>query len=164
MYCYVLCVSPARLCSKRAFIVTDPPLFEMGICTPIIEKLISLGIQPKAFSQVEPDPTLGMVEKAMDQLRSFKPDLIIAVGGGSPMDAAKLMWLMYEHPETKFEEVAARFMVSWRGSQLLLLLVVCAVAHTCIPAGLPLVVCGRYSSVTAGCNWLLLHCLQDMTC
>ncbi|WIA31174.1 hypothetical protein OEZ86_001181 [Tetradesmus obliquus] len=95
---------------KRAFIVTDPPLFEMGITTQLINKLIPLGIQPKTFTNVEPDPTLGMVQKAMEELRSFKPDLIIAIGGGSPMDAAKLMWLMYEHPETKFEEVAARFM------------------------------------------------------
>jgi hypothetical protein len=78
-------------CSKRAFIVTDPPLFEMGITTQLVNKLIPLGIQPKTFTNVEPDPTLGMVQKAMEELRSFKPDLIIAIGGGSPMDAAKLM-------------------------------------------------------------------------
>lgn len=99
-------------CSKRAFIVTDPPLFELGLTNQIVEKLLPLGIQPKTFTNVEPDPTLGMVERALVELRSFKPDVIIAVGGGSPMDAAKLMWLMYEHPDIKFEDVAARFMVS----------------------------------------------------
>jgi acetaldehyde dehydrogenase/alcohol dehydrogenase len=68
------------------------------------------------FSDVEPDPTLATVERAMGDLNSFRPDVIIAVGGGSPMDAAKLMWLMYEHPEISFMDVAARFMVrslSW---------------------------------------------------
>jgi acetaldehyde dehydrogenase/alcohol dehydrogenase len=95
---------------KRAFIVTDPPLFELGLTNQIVEKLLPLGIQPKTFTNVEPDPTLGMVERALVELRSFKPDVIIAIGGGSPMDAAKLMWLMYEHPDIKFEDVAARFM------------------------------------------------------
>ena len=66
----------------------------------------------QVFSDVEPDPTLATVERAMADLRSFRPDVIIAVGGGSPMDAAKLMWLMYEHPNTSFLDIAARFMVS----------------------------------------------------
>lgn len=74
--------------------VTDPPLFELGVANQVIEKLVSLGIQPKAFTNVEPDPTLGMVTRALQELRSFKPDVIIAIGGGSPMDAAKLMWLV----------------------------------------------------------------------
>lgn len=65
----------------------------------------------QVFSDVEPDPTLATVERAMADLRSFRPDVIIAVGGGSPMDAAKLMWLMYEHPNTSFLDIAARFMV-----------------------------------------------------
>ena len=109
MYCF----PPTFLsCSKRAFVVTDPALFEMGVTKEIILRLLPLGIQPKTFTNVEPDPTLGMVERALVELRSFKPDVVIAVGGGSPMDAAKLMWLMYEHPDIKFEEVAARFMVS----------------------------------------------------
>ncbi|WIA31759.1 hypothetical protein OEZ86_002631 [Tetradesmus obliquus] len=95
---------------KRAFVVTDPALFELGMVSGVLERLRGLGIATKTFTDVEPDPTLGMVTKALEQLRPFRPDLIIAVGGGSPMDAAKLMWLMYEQPGTKFEEVAARFM------------------------------------------------------
>jgi acetaldehyde dehydrogenase/alcohol dehydrogenase len=95
---------------KRAFLVTDKPLFEMGMVKEVEEILTSLGIEYQVFYEVEPDPTLSTVEKGLARCRSFQPDVIIAFGGGSPMDAAKVIWLMYEHPEVEFAGVAMRFM------------------------------------------------------
>ncbi|MBE6366835.1 MAG: bifunctional acetaldehyde-CoA/alcohol dehydrogenase [Lentisphaerae bacterium] len=95
---------------KKAFIVTDKFLAGSGILTPILEKLTAMNIQTHVFADVAPDPTIQLAKKGLEQLKSFEADVIIAVGGGSPMDAAKIMWLMYEQPEIKFEDVAARFM------------------------------------------------------
>jgi acetaldehyde dehydrogenase/alcohol dehydrogenase len=115
---------------KRAFIVTDKPLYEIGVCESVTRTLDSVGVAHTIFFDVEPDPTLSTVRKGLTQMELFKPDIIIAIGGGSPMDAAKVcacaaaattrcwltyrsnivpclraqvMWLMYEVPETKFE-------------------------------------------------------------
>lgn len=95
---------------KRAFIVTDKPLFDLGITDKVTDVLDELGIKHEVFYEVEPDPTLATVNKGLANINIFQPDVIIALGGGSPMDAAKIMWLMYEHPETEFEGVAMRFM------------------------------------------------------
>ncbi len=95
---------------KKVFIVTDKFLFENGYTKPITDKLDELGIAHTTFSDVEPDPTLGCAIKGAEQVRAFKPDCIIAVGGGSAMDAAKIMWVMYEHPEVEFADMAMRFM------------------------------------------------------
>ena len=96
--------------AKRAFIVTDRFLFNNGYADQVIRVLKSHGIETKVFFEVEADPTLSTVRKGTEQMESFRPDTIIALGGGSPMDAAKIMWVMYEHPETHFEELALRFM------------------------------------------------------
>lgn len=95
---------------KRAFIVTDRDLYKLGYVEKIIKVLESIGIDIKVFFDVEPDPTLKIARKGAEEMRSFKPDTIIALGGGSPMDAAKIMWVMYEHPDVKFEDLAMRFM------------------------------------------------------
>ncbi len=95
---------------KRAFIVTDKPLFDLGYTKKVTDVLDEIGVQYKIFSDVHPDPDLTTVNMALDVLRSFEPDVIIALGGGSPIDAGKIMWLMYEHPELKFEDLAMRFM------------------------------------------------------
>lgn len=95
---------------KKAFIVTDRFLFENGYAQPIIDRLEELGIQSEVFSDVLPDPTLGTVREGAAKMNAFQPDTIIALGGGSPMDAAKIMWLLYEHPNAKFEDLAMRFM------------------------------------------------------
>jgi len=95
---------------KRAFIVTDKPLYDMGYADKIINELDEMGIDHKVFSDVEPDPSISTVEKAVKQMRTFDPDIIIALGGGSPMDAAKIMWLKYEHPEAEFKELSMTFM------------------------------------------------------
>ncbi|MBP3359281.1 MAG: bifunctional acetaldehyde-CoA/alcohol dehydrogenase [Clostridia bacterium] len=95
---------------KRAFIVTDTFLFENGYTKPITEKLDEMGIEHTTFFDVAPDPTLGCAKKGAEQMRAFKPDAIIALGGGSAMDAAKIMWVMYEHPEADFMDMAMRFM------------------------------------------------------
>ncbi|OTA15140.1 putative alcohol-acetaldehyde dehydrogenase [Xenorhabdus vietnamensis] len=96
--------------TKRAFIVTDRFLFNNGYTDQVINVLKSYGIETEVFFEVEADPTLSIVRKGAEQMHLFKPDVIIALGGGSPMDAAKIMWVMYEHPETHFEELALRFM------------------------------------------------------
>ena len=88
---------------KKAFIVTDTFLYKNGYAKPIEEKLDSMGIQHTCFYDVAPDPTLQCAQEGVKQMRSFEPDTIIALGGGSAMDAAKIMWLMYEHPEANFE-------------------------------------------------------------
>jgi acetaldehyde dehydrogenase/alcohol dehydrogenase len=95
---------------KRAFIVTDKPLFDLGYTKKVTDVLDEIGIAHKVFSDVHPDPDLTTVNNAIGTLRSFEPDVIIALGGGSPIDAAKILWLMYEHPELKFEDLAMRFM------------------------------------------------------
>lgn len=95
---------------KRAFIVTDKALFDLGYTKKVTDVLDEIGIQYKIFSDVHPDPDLTTVNMAMGTLNSFEPDVIIALGGGSPIDAGKIMWLMYEHPELKFEDLAMRFM------------------------------------------------------
>ena len=95
---------------KRAFIVTDKPLFEMNYTERITSVLDELNIEHQVFFDVEPDPSLATVRRGLAVMNSFKPDVIIAMGGGSPMDAAKIMWLMYEYPEVEFEGLALRFM------------------------------------------------------
>ena len=95
---------------KRAFIVTDTFLYKSGFTKAIEAKLDSMGIVHSSFWDVEPDPKLHNAEEGVKQLRAFEPDTIIAVGGGSAMDAAKIMWLMYEHPEARFEDMAMDFM------------------------------------------------------
>ena len=95
---------------KRAFIITDKPLFEMGMLKEVTEVLDEIGVEHEIFHDVKPDPDLTTVNKGVAQCNSFQPDVIIAFGGGSPMDAAKVIWLMYEHPETEFEGLAMRFM------------------------------------------------------
>ncbi len=94
---------------KRAFIVTDSFLFKNGFTKPITDKLDELGIVYQTFSDVKPDPTLGCAVEGVKVLRAFEPDVIIAIGGGSAMDAAKIMWVLYEHPEADFLDMAMRF-------------------------------------------------------
>lgn len=95
---------------KRVFIVTDTFLYENGYTKVITDKLDSMGIAHTTFFDVAPDPTLDSAKKGAEAMRSFKPDTIIAVGGGSAMDAAKIMWVLYEHPEADFMDMAMRFM------------------------------------------------------
>ncbi|MBQ6336950.1 MAG: bifunctional acetaldehyde-CoA/alcohol dehydrogenase [Ruminococcus sp.] len=95
---------------KKAFIVTDSFLYANGYTKPIEQKLDELGIMHTTFSEVAPDPTLACAKMGAKLMESFKPDVIIAVGGGSPMDAAKIMWVLYEHPEVDFADMAMRFM------------------------------------------------------
>ena len=95
---------------KKAFIVTDTFLYKNGYVRPIEDKLNSMGIQHSCFWDVEPDPTLQCALRGVEQMRSFEPDVIIALGGGSPMDAAKIMWVLYEHPDANFEDMAMDFM------------------------------------------------------
>ncbi|NLK61048.1 MAG: bifunctional acetaldehyde-CoA/alcohol dehydrogenase [Treponema sp.] len=95
---------------KRAFIVTDTFLYDNGYVTKVTKTLDKLGIQSEVFADVKPDPDLETIYKGLDILNVFKPDVIIALGGGSPMDAAKIMWLMYEQPLAKFSDLAMRFM------------------------------------------------------
>lgn len=95
---------------KRVFIVTDTFLFNNGYTKPITNKLEELGISYAVFSNVEPDPTLACAKQGAEQIRAFNPDCIIAVGGGSAMDAGKIMWVLYEHPEVDFEDLSMRFM------------------------------------------------------
>jgi acetaldehyde dehydrogenase/alcohol dehydrogenase len=95
---------------KRAFVVTDKSLLDLGVANKVTDNLDSLGIEYSVFSDVLPDPTISVIRKGLERVNTYKPDVIIALGGGSPMDAAKLMWLMYEHPEVKFEDLAMRFM------------------------------------------------------
>ena len=95
---------------KKAFIVTDTFLYQNGYTKPITDKLDEMGITYDCFFEVAPDPTLQCAQKGLEQLKAFGPDTIIALGGGSAMDAAKIMWLMYEHPECAFEDLAMDFM------------------------------------------------------
>ena len=95
---------------KRVFIVTDNFLFQNGYTKGITDKLEEMGISYSVFSNVEPDPTLACAKEGTRAMNMFEPDCIIAVGGGSAMDAAKIMWVMYEHPEVDFMDMAMRFM------------------------------------------------------
>ena len=95
---------------KKVFIVTDTFLFENGYTKVITDKLEELKIQYTTFSDVAPDPNLECAKKGAELMKSFKPDCIIALGGGSAMDAAKIMWVLYEHPEVDFLDMAMRFM------------------------------------------------------
>ena len=94
---------------KRAFIVTDTFLYQNGYTKTITDKLDSMGIVHETFFDVAPDPTLACAKKGTEQMSAFKPDVIIALGGGSAMDAGKIMWVLYEHPEVDFEDMAMRF-------------------------------------------------------
>ena len=94
---------------KRAFIVTDNFLYENGFTKPITDKLDEMGIVHTSFFNVQPDPTLANAKEGAAQMAAFKPDTIIALGGGSAMDAAKIMWVLYEHPEADFMDMAMRF-------------------------------------------------------
>ena len=95
---------------KKCFIVTDSFLYQNGYVKPIEEKLDEMGIQHTCFYDVAPDPSLSCAQEGAKAMTSFAPDCIIALGGGSAMDAAKIMWVMYEHPEVDFLDMAMRFM------------------------------------------------------
>lgn len=95
---------------QKAFIVTDKPLYDLGMVKNIEIILEELDILFEIFYDVEPDPSLNTINQGLLRINSFKPDVIIALGGGSPMDAAKIMWLLYEHPNIEFEGIAMRFM------------------------------------------------------
>ncbi len=95
---------------KRVFVVTDEFLAKSGFIKPITDKLTEMGIAYTTFSDVEPDPSLKSAQLGAESMRRFEPDCIIAVGGGSAMDAGKIMWVLYEHPEADFMDMAMRFM------------------------------------------------------
>ncbi len=95
---------------KRAFIITDSALFNLGFVEKITSILEPMGIECECFHQVQPDPTLSTVQQGVALINAFKPDVVIALGGGSPMDAAKIIWMLYEHPEVDFEGLSLRFM------------------------------------------------------
>lgn len=95
---------------KRAFIVTDSFLYMNGYTKPVTDKLNEMGIVYQCYSDVQPDPTLENAEAGAKAMLAFKPDVILAFGGGSAMDAAKIMWVLYEHPEVDFQDMAMRFM------------------------------------------------------
>ncbi|ABS33989.1 bifunctional acetaldehyde-CoA/alcohol dehydrogenase [Clostridium botulinum] len=99
-----------RMNKKKAFIVTDKVLYELGVAKKATDVLDEIGINYKVFFDVAPDPTLETAKKGAKEMVDFNPDTIIAIGGGSAMDAAKIMWVMYEHPEVEFEDLAMRFM------------------------------------------------------
>ena len=94
---------------KKAFIVTDSFLYQNGYTKPITDKLDEMGIAHATFFDVAPDPTLACAKAGAEQMRAFAPDCIIALGGGSAMDAGKIMWVLYEHPEADFMDMAMRF-------------------------------------------------------
>lgn len=95
---------------KKALIVTDHFLFSNGYTDEVVKLVKEQGLDVDMFYEVEADPTLSIVRKGLAKANAFNPDVIIALGGGSPMDAAKIMWVMYEHPEVHFEDLALRFM------------------------------------------------------
>lgn len=95
---------------KRAFIVTDRFLFNSGAVDTIAKTLDEIGIDHEVFFDVKPDPTIATINQALEIVRPYEPDVIIALGGGSPMDAAKIIWLLYEQPETNFSDISMRFM------------------------------------------------------
>ena len=95
---------------KKAFIVTDSFLYKNGYTKPITDKLDEMGVTHTTFFNVAPDPTLACAKEGVAAMNAFQPDCIFAVGGGSAMDAGKIMWVMYEHPEVDFLDLAMRFM------------------------------------------------------
>ena len=95
--------------AKKAFIVTDTFLYQIGYTKPITDKLDEMGLAHTTFFDVQPDPTLKNAQDGAKQMAAFQPDTIIALGGGSAMDAAKIMWVLYEHPEADFMDMAMRF-------------------------------------------------------
>ena len=95
---------------RRCLIVTGQYLFDNGFVDEPIRLLKKMGLEVEVFFEVPADPTLAVVRKGADLAHAFKPDVIMALGGGSPMDAAKIIWVMYEHPEVHFEDLALRFM------------------------------------------------------
>ena len=99
-----------QLGRKRAYIVTDKFLFDKGFVEQVTKVLDDCGIDYKVFTDVTADPTLGTARRGAAEMSTFGPDTVIALGGGSPMDAAKIMWLLYEHPDVKFDDLAMRFM------------------------------------------------------
>ncbi len=96
--------------SKRVFVVTDEFLYKNGLARPLTDRLAELGIEFTVYASVMPDPTLACARDGARQMVAFEPDTIIAFGGGSAMDAAKIMWLLYEHPDTDFSDMAMRFL------------------------------------------------------
>ena len=94
---------------KKAFIVTDQFLYDNGFTKPVENQLEKMGIRYTVFSDVAPDPTLSCAQAGAAQMAAFNPDVIIALGGGSAMDAAKIMWVLYEHPDVNFQDMAMRF-------------------------------------------------------
>ena len=94
---------------KRAFIVTDSFLYKNGYTNVITDRLNAMGITYTVFSDVQPDPTLANAQAGAKAMAAFEPDVILAMGGGSAMDAAKIMWVLYEHPEADFQDMAMRF-------------------------------------------------------
>jgi acetaldehyde dehydrogenase/alcohol dehydrogenase len=94
---------------KKVFLVTDQFLFKSGITRQVTDKLDAMGVRHTTFFDVAPDPNLSSATKGAEQMRLFEPDCIIALGGGSALDAAKIMWLLYESPESRFEDLAMRF-------------------------------------------------------
>ncbi|URZ00756.1 bifunctional acetaldehyde-CoA/alcohol dehydrogenase [Clostridium felsineum] len=99
-----------ELNKKRAYIVTDKDPYNQNYVEPIIRILESIGVEFKVFNQLEKEASLKAIKKGTSEMLSFMPDTIIALGGASEMSAAKLMWVMYEHPEVKFEDLAIKFM------------------------------------------------------
>ena len=99
-----------ELGKKRAFVVTDTFLYKNGYANCITDKLSEMGIAYHVFSDVQPDPTLANAQAGAKEMAEFEPDVIIALGGGSAMDAAKIMWVLYEHPDADFEDMAMDFM------------------------------------------------------
>ncbi len=95
---------------RRAFIVTDQFLYKSGFSQSIEHKLDEMGIVHSCFWDVAPDPTLQCAQRGLEQMKAFEPDVIIALGGGSAMDCGKIMWVMYEHPEQRFEDMSMDFM------------------------------------------------------
>ena len=95
---------------KRAFIVTDRFLFNSGVVDTITKTLDEIGIDHQVFFDVKPDPTIATIKQAMEIVKPYAPDVIIALGGGSPMDAGKIIWLLYEQPDTNFADISMRFM------------------------------------------------------
>lgn len=95
---------------KRAFIITDRFLFNSNTVYKVTNVLDEIGVDFQIFFDVRPDPTLSTIRDALNVVRPYEPDVIIALGGGSPIDAAKIVWLMYENPDTNFEDISMRFM------------------------------------------------------
>ena len=95
---------------KRAFIVTDRYLFNSGTVYNVTNVLEEIGVDYQIFFDVKPDPTISTINEALSMVKTYEPDVIIALGGGSPIDAAKIVWLMYEQPDTVFEDIAMRFL------------------------------------------------------